>query len=275
MEFGNTRKSRLRRRREQVVQMGIHLLEPWRWVSNPLFFGMENIPNDRPLLIVGNHTLYGLLDFPLLFAELYRRKGIQLRSLGHHVHFKVPYWAEMVKTFGAVDGTRENCARLMADGAAILVYPGGAREVSKRHGEKYQVIWNERLGFVRMAIEYGCAIAPFASVGVEDAFDVIIDADQIYQSPIGKLWESLGLPRDLIMPLATGIGPTLLPRPQRYYFKFGEPIFTEEYGGNFVDDERCYELRDCVQGSIEDSIAWLREYQANDPKRVRLPALFG
>ena len=45
-------------------------------------------------------------------------------------------WRDFLAGFGAVDGTRENCAALMREGESILVYPGGAREVFKRKSEK-------------------------------------------------------------------------------------------------------------------------------------------
>ena len=37
----------------------------------------------------------------------------------------------------------------MERGEAILVFPGGGREVMKRKDEDYVLIWKERLGFVR------------------------------------------------------------------------------------------------------------------------------
>ena len=43
------------------------LMGPARFVVDPHFFGVEDIPEDRPLLFVGNHTLYGVLDPPLAF----------------------------------------------------------------------------------------------------------------------------------------------------------------------------------------------------------------
>src|SRR4051812_38211805 len=101
------------------------LLEPWRRIVRPVFVGLETIPAERPLLFGGNHTLYGVLDIPCMFAELYRRRGIFLRGLGDHVLFKVTPCREPLHHFGAVDGTREHCAALMAAGEAVLVFPGG------------------------------------------------------------------------------------------------------------------------------------------------------
>jgi 1-acyl-sn-glycerol-3-phosphate acyltransferase len=63
----------------------------------------------------------------------------------------------------------------MRDRQTILVFPGGSREVNKRRGQQYQLLWRERIGFARLAIKHGYPIVPFAAVGADDMFDVIID----------------------------------------------------------------------------------------------------
>ncbi|MGE5441823.1 MAG: hypothetical protein ACM3Q0_02020, partial [Bacteroidota bacterium] len=60
----------------------------------------------------------------------------------------------------------------------IVVFPGGGREVARRKGEQYKLIWKARTGFVRMAIRYGYPVVPFAQVGADDAFDILVDAGE-------------------------------------------------------------------------------------------------
>jgi 1-acyl-sn-glycerol-3-phosphate acyltransferase len=79
------------------------LLEPWRLLTSPAFHGVEQIPTDRPFLLVGNHTLMGVLDVPLMLLGLYERCGVMVRPLGDHVHFQVPLWREVLLRFGTVD----------------------------------------------------------------------------------------------------------------------------------------------------------------------------
>jgi 1-acyl-sn-glycerol-3-phosphate acyltransferase len=107
------------------------LLEPWRLLTSPLFFGVERVPTDQPFLLVGNHTLMGVLDIPLMLLGLHERTGVIVRSLGDHLHFQVPLWRDVLTRFGTVDGTRETCEALMRAGESILVFPGGGREVFK------------------------------------------------------------------------------------------------------------------------------------------------
>ena len=62
----------------------------------PQTFGLENLDPHRPALYVGNHTIYGILDGPLMVLEVYEKTGIYFRSLGDHFHFVVPGWREML-----------------------------------------------------------------------------------------------------------------------------------------------------------------------------------
>ncbi len=251
------------------------LLKPWRWLFNPMFLGFEHIPGHNRLLFVGNHTLFGLLDAPLLLAELWREQGVWPRPLGDHIHFKIPGWRELIEAFGVVDGTRENCAAVMREGDPMIVFPGGAREVAKRKGEKYKLIWKERTGFVRMAMQHGYTIVPFAAIGAEDAFDLKMDTNDLMNTHIGGFVRALGLREELVWPIATGIGPTPLPRPQRFYFKICPPIETEMFQDDFECKKTRLELRGQVQTSIESAIEELLEIQTNDPQKVRWPHLFG
>ncbi len=155
----------------------------------------------------------------------------------------------------------------MQAGEAILVFPGGAREVSKRKGEKYRLVWGNRLGFARLAIEHACTVVPFCCVGVEDAFDIVLDADEIMASRFGRVLARLGLRRDLVWPIVKGIGPTPLPRPERQYFRFMPPIETSSYQRQAQDAGRCADLRDRVKGAIERGIEELLVERETDPDR--------
>ena len=250
-------------------------LQPWRWMFHPVFHGLENIPASGPLLFVGNHTLYGLIDIPLLFDELWNRRRIFLRGLADRGHYQVPLWRDLLTSCGAVLGTRENCSALMKAGESIVVFPGGAREVFKSRAEKYKLLWKERHGFAKLAVEHGCTVVPFASVGVEDAYDILFDRDDWLATPLGKIAMKLGMREDALMPIARGIGPTLIPRPARIYFRVMPPIETAHYGGAAAGLDAVLELRDRTHDAIEQGIAELRDEQGHDPESVRFSTIFG
>ncbi len=100
------------------------IFAPWRAYFSPVFYGMDNIDAQTPHIFVGNHTIHGILDSPLVFAELLHVKGIHLRGIADHVHFSIPLWRDFVKWTGGVPGTRENCKRLLEAGENIVIIPG-------------------------------------------------------------------------------------------------------------------------------------------------------
>jgi len=251
------------------------LLAPALFATSPTVLGLDRVPRPEsgPLLFVGNHTVYGMLDIWALFLSLLEEKNILLRGLGDHIHFQIPVWGPLLSVLGAVDGTRENCAALLGAGESVLVFPGGAREVSKRKGEKYALIWKERIGFVRMAVAHGATIVPFSAVGVEDAFEVVLDAGDLFASPVGPLLRKLGVREDAVPPLTKGTGRRGLPRPERLYFRIGEPIATTHLRGRENDDHACRALRDEVRVQIEDGIAELQKIQSEDAHRHLPPRM--
>jgi len=247
-----------------------------RWYFAPEYLHLERADAARPTLFVGNHSLYGVLDV-LLFADgLYRERGICLRSLADRNHFRIPAWRDFVVLTGAVLGTRRNCAELMRRGEHILVFPGGAREVFKHRGEAYRLIWKERYGFVQLAIEHGYPITPYATVGAEEAFDLLLDSRHYMATPLGRYLRRSGLAERYLRggeefpPLVRGLGPTVIPRPEKLYFSIGRRIETTAYRGRARDPEVLREVRERVRRSLAGLIAGLRLYRARDARQGRL-----
>jgi 1-acyl-sn-glycerol-3-phosphate acyltransferase len=237
---------------------------------SPRIFGMENAKPEKPALYVCNHTIYGLTDGFYVGAYLYREKNIWLRSLGDNMHQEVPVWRKIAQDMGMVRASREVCAELMRQKQHIMVFPGGTREVCKNKGEAYHLIWKQRVGFAHMAIEFGYDIVPVASVGGEELFRILLDANEIMGSPLGILLKATGFADkylkggENIPPLSRGIGFTGIPRPERLYIKLGEHITTGEYRGKEDDHEALFELRNKVETAIMDMIDELKSFRRND-----------
>jgi 1-acyl-sn-glycerol-3-phosphate acyltransferase len=239
---------------------------------DPQFFGLENIDATRPALYVGNHTLMAIFDGPLMLAGLYEHTGVYLRSLADHFHFRLPGWREALVRFGGVEGTRENCARLMAAGENILVYPGGAREVMKNRGEDYQLIWKQRTGFAAMAMEYGYDIVPFAALGADETYDIVYDASDFRASLLGRALDKTGLMKkylrggEMFSPIVRGVFGTPLPRPEKLYFHFGERIPTAPWQDRHGDKNAQWEVRTLVEDAIYSGLGELvvRRHQDAD-----------
>lgn len=241
----------------------ISLNEPLRRIVQPYVSGIENVP-DGGALLVGNHTVLGLMDVPFMVGELWHQRRIWVRGLGEHVHYKLPGWRDLLERGGMVRGTRDNVRELMRRREPILVFPGGAREVSKQRGEKYQLIWKERIGFAKLAIEFGYPVVPFAAVGAEEMFEIVADGSTLIYGQIAAKVEQLV--KAPAFPLVRGVGPTPLPRPERLYFKFSEPVETGRLGGDPSDDN-ARAVRDETRAAVEAGIEELLAFREEDPLR--------
>ncbi|ORW33129.1 glycerol acyltransferase [Mycobacterium paraense] len=241
-------------------------LHPVFAVSRPYVDGIENLPGDGRFLLVGNHTQFGSEVF--LISDTVRRTiGTRVRPLAERGFGRMRGLpADLIAAFGAVVGAPETARELMRDDQTILVFPGGGREIAKFKGEEYTLRWQGRAGFARLSVESGYPIVPAALVGGDDVYRSWTTRYGAY----GKLSEALGRRLngrpDMAMPLLRGIGPTLIPRPQRMYLRFGSPIDTSRPLG--VDGPQWVELvKDQTQRALEESLADLRALRATDPYR--------
>jgi 1-acyl-sn-glycerol-3-phosphate acyltransferase len=248
------------------------ILAPFRRVTQPKVEGIERIPH-RPVLFAGNHTRYAFLDLPFMMSELWTRRRIMVRSLGEHAHYAIPVWRDLLTMAGMVRGTRENVRSLMRDGQNILVFPGGTGEVFKGRGQDYQLMWQERLGFARLAIEFGYPIVPFAAVGAEEMLHVLVDREMPVAAQVSALMRWLvGIP---LPPIPRGLGASLLPRPERLYFWFGGPVDTAGYGGARDDVAAAARaVRDEVRTAVQRGIQTLLSERERDPHRKLLARLW-
>ncbi len=239
----------------------------YRSFFSPVFLGRKNLTvgrtaagrapvQKRPTLFVSNHTLLAF-DFPLLLAWMFEHEGIFLRVLADHSHFQIPVNAHVLRNiFGAVDGTRRNVDLLLGKGESVFVYPGGARETFKRTtDDKYQLFWENKLGFASVAIKHGVDIVPVVNFGTEDMVSVVADL------PLGWVPIPFLFGSDRTLPI---LKPESL---ERIYFHFGKPISTERFRGRHDDLGACQEVHALTRAAVEDGLRSLREYQARDAQR--------
>ncbi|MGZ4267443.1 MAG: lysophospholipid acyltransferase family protein [Solirubrobacteraceae bacterium] len=249
---------------ERSIDRLVTVAAPLLRISQPRIFGLGNVPADGSLL-VGNHTIYGFLDLPLMMAEIWKRRRLAIRGLGEHAHYAVPVWRDLLAVGGMVRGTRENVRALMRERQTVLVFPGGAREVNKQRGQEYQLLWRERIGFARLAIEHGYPVVPFAAVGAEEMLDVVVDQRTPIYRDFARIYEKLmGFPTP---PIVRGVGLTPIPRPERLYFWFGEPIESARFGSRYDDTGAARALRDEVKQAVLSGIQLLRDERDQDPNR--------
>jgi len=148
---------------------------PAQWLLASLWFrgevrGLGNIPEDGPVLLVGNHSGGNMspdsLVFTLAFSTYF---GVERRfyQLAHNLVMSMPGLG-FLRKYGTVAASPQNAERALASGAAVLVYPGGDHEVHRPSWEANVIDFDGRDGFVRLALEHGVPIVPVVSIGGQE-----------------------------------------------------------------------------------------------------------
>lgn len=237
----------------------------------PYVEGTENLPRDGRFFLVGNHTQTGMGEAWLTCLAVRRTIGTRVRPLTERGMGSIPGpVGDVLAACGGVVGTRENATKLMQNNETLLVFPGGGREIGKFKGEEYQLKWQGRDGFARVAIANDYPIVPVGHVGGDDIYHSVITRNSL----LGRLTERAGQAitgkPDMTMPLVRGIGPTLIPSAQRMYLRFGQPISTTQPAG-VSDDEWVATVKKRTQTALESILQDLQDVRSGDPYRELNP----
>ncbi|KAG0621272.1 hypothetical protein M758_3G006800 [Ceratodon purpureus] len=260
--------------------------------TSPVFFsttdsgevelGLQNIPNDRPVLFVGNHMYFGL-DMTIIIYKVFKERGLMVRGLAHPVLFETKWeedlqessMSDLYRNFGAVPVSGKTMFKLLKTGYSTLLYPGGAREALHRKGEAHKLFWPERSEFVRMAARFGCTIIPVSTVGEDEILNIIFDLNDIRRIP--NLEEKVSIPAiNLRGDLADEVAdqpihfPFATPKltPGRMYVKFGKPIITAGREKELQKDKKeAQAVYKHVQGEVERGFEYLLWKRQEDPYR--------
>jgi 1-acyl-sn-glycerol-3-phosphate acyltransferase len=245
-------------------------LRPVVALTRPYIDGLEHLPGDGRFLLVGNHTQAGSEIF--MISDAVRRGiGTRVRPLADRNFGRMRGLpGDLLAAYGAVVGDPETAHELMLHDQTILVFPGGGREIGKFKGEEYTLRWQGRAGFARVSVENGYPIVPAGLVGGDDVYRSLTSRDSAYARFSEALGRRLNGRPDMAMPLLRGIGPTLIPRPQRLYLRFGSPIDTSRPLGigkqDWVDA-----VKEQTQLALEQILADLQQLRSTDPYRELNP----
>jgi 1-acyl-sn-glycerol-3-phosphate acyltransferase len=217
-----------------------------RWLYRYYFraeaFGIENVPAAGRVLLVANHS--GQLPFDaLVIGCACFLEPPQPRLVRAMVEFfvpSVPFASYLFARWGQITGTPENCRRLLAADEAVLVFPEGARGISKPFSKRYQLAEFGK-GFMRLALESGAPIVPVAVIGAEE------QAPAINVKPLARLLRVPALP---VVPYPPFVA--ALPLPVKYRVYFGEPMRLrgDPDDDDEVLDERVKMVRNRIQSML-------------------------
>ncbi|HEY3630216.1 MAG TPA: lysophospholipid acyltransferase family protein [Jatrophihabitantaceae bacterium] len=213
--------------------------------------GIHNVPREGGALLVANHA-GGLwaLDAVMCSVAVHDRHPAHrhLRLLGADLVFTTPVLGELARKSGSTLACNEDAERLLGAGELVGVFPEGFKGIGKPFSERYKLQRFGRGGFVTAALKAGVPIIPVSIVGSEEIHPVLGNSR--------LLARLLNLPYFPLTPTFPWLGPLgLVPLPSKWYLEFGEPIPTDEYGPDAVDDPMLvFELTDRVRETIQSAL---------------------
>jgi 1-acyl-sn-glycerol-3-phosphate acyltransferase len=221
-----------------------------RWLYRYYFrasaFGIEHVPATGRVLFVANHS--GQLPFDgLVIGSACFLEPVQPRLPRAMVEYfvpSVPFASYLFARWGQITGTPENCRRLLAAEEAVLVFPEGARGISKPFSKRYQLAEFGK-GFMRLALEMQAPIVPIAVIGAEEqapAFNV---------KPLARLLRTPSFP---VVPYPPFL--PLVPLPVKYRLYFGEPMhfIGDPDDDDDVLDDKVRTVKNRIQSMIQQGL---------------------
>jgi 1-acyl-sn-glycerol-3-phosphate acyltransferase len=245
-------------------------LEPLVDLYRPYVDGLHTLPKDGRFLLVGNHTQFGV-EAILIPHYVRRAIGTRVRPLAERRMGQMRGVAgDLFAAYGAVVGAPETARELMRHNESILVFPGGGREIAKFKGEENTLRWEGRAGFARVAVENTYPIVPVALAGADDVYRSLITREGRWGQVSQRLSRKLFGRNDMALPLLHGVGPTLIPRPQRMYLRFAAPIDTTK-PARVSEEKWVATVKRNTQESLERALADLLAIRSTDPYRELNP----
>jgi 1-acyl-sn-glycerol-3-phosphate acyltransferase len=132
--------------------------------------GVDLVPKGR-VLLVANHSGQLPIDGALIGAAMFMdvEPPRFCRAMVEKWAQTLPFVSLLFSRVGQVVGVPENAKRLLEQDEALLVFPEGARGISKTFDKRYQLT-DFGLGFMRLAMETGTPIVPIAVIRGEEQY---------------------------------------------------------------------------------------------------------
>jgi 1-acyl-sn-glycerol-3-phosphate acyltransferase len=217
-------------------------------------YGVKNLPEDGPALIVANHSGTVGIDAVMLAVAVHDEHPDNrfLRLLGADFVFRMPGLSEVARKSGSTLACNPDAERLLRSGELVGVFPEGFKGVGKPFGDRYKLQRFGRGGFVSAALRTGTPIIPASIVGAEETYPLIGNI-----RPLARL---LGTPYFPVTPLFPWLGPLgMVPLPSKWLIEFGEPIKTEGRADEADDPMAVFNLADQVRETIQQTLYRLLE----------------
>src|SRR4051794_6103525 len=240
-----------------------HLREqlPLLWLVASFWFRSEvrdlgNIPEEGPVLMVGNHSGGNLTPdtfiFTLAFSTYF---GVErpFNQLAHNLVMASPY-ARLLRSGGTVAASHENSRQALESGSALLVYPGGDWEVHRPTWERNTVDFAGRKGVIPLALDAAVPIVPVVSIGGQGTALFLSRGAWLAQLlRLDRYLRLKVLPISIALPWGLNVGDFLghFPLPAKITVEVLEPIDVRD---QFGDDPDLNEVYDHVMRVMQEAL---------------------
>ncbi len=219
--------------------------------------GWENIPQTGKVLLIGSHN-GGLAapDTVMMTYDWFQNFGTERLAyalMEPKIWQFLPGLARLATQVGTIQPHPDMVRAALRKDAAVLIYPGGAKDVFRPYSLRNKIYFHGHKGFIKIALQEEVPIIPFISYGAHSTLIVLADIyPQLKQlHHLGMPW--LGgvdpgvFPIYLGFPWLLGIGPwPNIPLPIKLHTRVGQPIVFEQYGEEAARDreyvKECYHL---------------------------------
>jgi 1-acyl-sn-glycerol-3-phosphate acyltransferase len=239
---------------------------PLMWLAASLWYrgevrGLGNIPDDGPVLMVGNHSGGNMTPDTVVFTLAFNTYfGVErpFYQLAHNLVLSIPGLGSLRK-FGTVAASPANARKALQAGAALLVYPGGDYEVHRPFWQRNRVDFDGRKGFIRLAVEEEVPIVPVVSIGGHETALFLSRGEGLARLlALDRLFRLKVLPVSLALPWGLNVGDMLghLPLPAKITIETLPPIDLKEEFGPDPDVDDIY---DHLMRLMQDTLDALAE----------------
>src|SRR3954470_24569610 len=235
---------------------------PGMWLLASLYFraevrGLEKIPAEGPVLLVGNHSGGNLTpDTTVLTLAFATYFGVERRfyQLAHNLVLSMPGLG-FLRKYGTVAASPQNAELALDQGAALLVYPGGDYEVHRPSWETAKVDFGRRKGWIRLALQKDVPIVPVVSLGGQETALFLSRGEWLAKLlRIDKMFRLKVLPISIAPPWGLNIGDMMghLPLPAKIRVRVLDPVhLREEFGENPDLDDVYDHVLSRMQASLD------------------------
>ena len=183
----------------------------WLWHGYEIR-GLENLPAEegRGCLLVYYHGAIPV-DYYYLVNRVLLLKRVVIHSVVDKFLYRMPGMRIILDVFCCTPGSVDSCAELLRQGALLGISPGGVFE-AQFGDHSYEVLWRQRLGFARAALQANVPVVPIFTQNIREAFRVVPLGSRLFywifertKIPLRPLFG--GFPVKLV----THIGPAIYP----------------------------------------------------------------